>query len=103
MGWHRLATAGTGDHTTSKEVIVGVTQVPKIVNLALSDRVVGRIIVVKDETGSAGVQGQEIRIFAQSALIDGNSEYDITTDYGFVKLYCNGTNWFVIGRSYAAP
>jgi hypothetical protein len=100
MGWHRLATQVGGTHTTSKEVIIGVKQTPKNIILAASDRIGGRIFVIKDETGTAGQQDLEIRIDAEGANIDGSSSGTyITQNYGFVALYCDGSNWFVIGRS----
>jgi hypothetical protein len=103
MGWHRIATVGTGDHTTTKEVVVGVRQVPKTVYLAASDRAVaGRIMIVKDETGAAGVQDQEIRIDALGAKINGStSQKVIQKNYGYVALYSDGTDWFTMGQDIA--
>ena len=50
----------------------------------------GRIIVIKDESGSCS-GGNTITI--SGATIDGASSVVLNTAYASVRLYCSGTNW----------
>lgn len=52
----------------------------------------GQIVVVKDESGNAGTN--TITINGAGANIDGAGSTTITTNYGTVRLYSDGTNWF---------
>ena len=87
--------AAVTDYSTVDEVIVGVTSTAsaRTIDLTSSDCVVGRIIIVKDESGAANVNN--ITVTTQGAeTIDGAATYVINTAYGTVRLYSNGTNWF---------
>lgn len=55
----------------------------------------GFMLMVKDESGAAGVRFITINPNA-SEKIDGASSLVINTNYGAVKLITNGTNWFVL-------
>ena len=83
------------DYTTEGETIIGVTDttVARTITLASSDCVDGRIIIIKDESGGAGANN--ITVTTQgSETIDGNSTATIDVNYGSLRLYSNGTNWF---------
>lgn len=55
----------------------------------------GRIVVVKDAGGNA--ETHNITIDTEgSELIDGSATKVISTDYGVVRLYSDGTDWFTI-------
>jgi len=53
----------------------------------------GRILIIKDCTGSAATNNITINPNA-SELIDGASSKVITSNWGEVQLQSNGTNWF---------
>jgi hypothetical protein len=54
--------------------------------------IAGDWLEVKDEAGNAGASN--IIITATNALIDGATNATIATNYGSVKIYSNGTNFF---------
>jgi len=85
------------DYTTSGETIIGITDtsVERTITLASADCVAGRLITIKDESGGAGTHS--ITIATQgSETIDGASTATINTNYGCIRLYSNGNNWFTI-------
>lgn len=58
----------------------------------------GRKITIKDESGAAGVGGG-ILVAGGAATIDGSVvPLHINTNYGYVTLVMDGTNWFVTSR-----
>lgn len=56
----------------------------------------GRVLTVKDSTGSAGTNNITINPSA-AETIDGGSSYIINRNNGVVRLSSDGTNWFVTG------
>lgn len=77
------------------DVIIGVTDtsVPRTITLASLDVADGRIMLIKDESGSAGTNN--ITIATEGAeTIDGASSTSIIVDYGVLRIYSDGTNWF---------
>lgn len=80
---------------TAGESIFGVTDtsIARTVTIDTDDEVSGRSIIVKDESGGAGTNN--ITITTESgSLIDGVASIPITVNYGVLRLYFNGTNWF---------
>ena len=55
----------------------------------------GRMVVVKDAGGNASANNITIDTEG-SELIDGSATKVISTDYGAVRLYSDGTDWFTI-------
>ena len=55
----------------------------------------GRMLIIKDAGGNANTNNITIDTEA-SETIDGQATNVISTDYGVVRLYSDGTNWFVI-------
>ncbi len=54
----------------------------------------GREIIIKDESGNASINN--ITISTESTtLIDGSASLTMSTDYEVVRLYCDGSNWFI--------
>lgn len=52
-----------------------------------------QFFIVKDESGSAGA-GNSITLTPASGTIDGAANKAITTAYGVIRYYANGTNCF---------
>jgi hypothetical protein len=60
---------------------------------AASTVAVGQEMVIKDEAGTAGTNTITVAV-ASSGTIDGAASKTITTNYGSLKVYSNGTQWF---------
>jgi len=88
----------TSTYTTSGDTIIGVdpSEGSVTVTLATADRVPGRIIIIKDESGNAGTSNT-ITIQGNDVDID-NGDYVIAAPYGFLKVYSDGSQWFIIGK-----
>jgi len=85
------------DTTSTSNLIIGVTNTAtaRTITLQTADCVARRIIIVKDQSGGAGINN--ITIATQGAeTIDGAATAVIAANYGQVTLYSNGTNWFII-------
>jgi hypothetical protein len=81
--------------STYNDVIIGVTNTaaPRTITLSSADVANGKFIIIKDESGAASANN--ITIATEGAeLIDGEASVEITADYGVIRLYSNGTNWF---------
>lgn len=89
----RTATAVSAN--TAGEIIIGVTSTAaaRTVTLDSSDVVNGQIIIIKDESGGAGTNNITVATEGLET-IDGASTMDITADYGCLRVYSDGTNWF---------
>ena len=57
----------------------------------------GRRVIIKDVDGNAGTNNITIDTEG-SETIDGAATLVIAANYGFAELYCDGTNWFVLGK-----
>lgn len=91
----RVATAVSV--STTVEGIVGVTNTaaPRTITLSTDDLEAGRVIIIKDESGGAGTNN--ITVTAQNPgtnKIDGANTQVISTNYGVLRVYGNGTHWF---------
>lgn len=83
------------DFTTISEVIIGVTNTDaaRTINLASAATEDGKIIIIKDESGAAGTNN--ITIATEGAeTIDGAATKTINSNYGVLRVYSDGTNWF---------
>ena len=83
------------DYTTSGDTIVGVDSSGGAVTVRLSssDAQAGRVVIVKDEGGKAGTNN--ITITTEGGeTIDGGASVTISSNYGVVRLYSDGSNWF---------
>jgi hypothetical protein len=88
-----IANATTGDR------LIGIanTAAPLTLNLLpIAELPAGDTITIKDETG--GAAANNITVTPSSELIDGSGTYVINTNYGYVTLYSDGTNYFVIAQ-----
>ena len=80
---------------TDKEIILGVdTSEPRTIYLSDEDLKEGRIIIIKDETGNAGTNNITVEPETSGVLIDGEDHKVINTNYGVLRLYSDGNNWF---------
>jgi hypothetical protein len=90
---YRSATAASV--TSASQTIIGVTSTAatRTITLATADTVAGRVIIVKDESGGAGTNN--ITVTTQGGqTIDGAASITISSNYGVVRVYSDGTNWF---------
>lgn len=62
----------------------------------LSNPTTGRTFYIVDESGNANTNN--ITVNGNGQNINGSSTYVINTDYGFVKVVYNGTQYLVIGK-----
>ncbi len=61
--------------------------------VTLPSATVGQVIIVKDETGSAGTH--TITVAAPAGeTIDGAASVALSTNYGVVRCYASGSAWF---------
>lgn len=82
--------------------VFGCTDTTSPVTLTLSSALLAQgsisspvFVNVKDETG--GASSEFITIEAESStLIDGVGSIDITSDYGSLSLYSDGSGWFTL-------
>jgi len=91
-----LQTHVTDDYTAGDEVFIGVDTSSKAITVTLDNSIsptLGRIIIIKDESGDAGTYN--ITIDPDSRNIDGSgSNATINTAWGVLRLYSDSTNWF---------
>lgn len=94
MGLTRRATA-TDTNSAATDIIIAVTSTAaaRTITLRTEDTVGRRIYIIKDESGGAAANNITVDT-AGSALIDGAATAVIATNYGVLRIYCNGTNWF---------
>lgn len=88
-------TAVASDYNNVSEVIIGVTSTAsaRTVQLMTASLAAGKVVIVKDESGGAG--SNNITISTEgSETIDGAASATISSNYGAVRLYCDGSNWF---------
>ena len=92
----KRAAVSTTPYSTAGENLVGVTTTAVLMTVTLSnaDKVAGRTVEVKDESGNAGTGGFGIVVQPQTGTIDGQASLPIGTDYGVLRVYSDGANWF---------
>ncbi len=93
---HRVAVSASNYSTGPQDYMICYTSITSggnTVTLGSSQVEDGRIIIVKDESGNAGTDN--ITVATQgSETIDGAATVTINTNYGVVRLYSDGSNWF---------
>lgn len=74
--------------------VVGVTSTAsaRTITLFSATGLAGKVLIVKDESGAANTNN--ITITPAAGNIDGAGTKVISTAYGVVRLYTDGTNWF---------
>ncbi len=83
------------DKLLGEEVIVGVKNTDEIRTLILQSAIKknGKVLIIKDESGRAEVHNIIVETELEET-IDGQDSLLINTDYGVLRLYSDGTNWF---------
>lgn len=96
FGYRKDGSAGTVDALTGDRIIgVSNTGVPVTVNLlAIAELPAGDTITIKDESG--GAAANNITVTPASETIDSAGTHVINTNFGYVTLYSDGTNYFII-------
>lgn len=61
-----------------------------------SNLAAGSIFFIKDESGAAGTNNITVSVNGGVKTIDGSTSYVINTNYGSLRVYYNGTNYFII-------
>ena len=93
--WNRQATAVSVNTNGSPLVAVTNTTAPRTVTILTAHAVNGRVMIFKDESGGAGTNNITIATEG-GGLIDGLASINITVNYGVLKIYSDGTNWFTL-------
>ena len=75
-----------GVDTTAKEITITLPSTATVAE--------GKIFLIKDEGGNAGTNNIIIATTG-ATTIDGNSLVRITSDYGALSIYYNGTEWSI--------
>jgi len=92
----RRAVGAGGTTTEAMDYLIAITAITgggDTVTLQTADCVLNRELVVKDESG--GASSANITIATQGAeTIDGAATATISTNYGHITVYSNGSNWF---------
>ena len=89
----------TGTANSDGETIIGITTTAACaITLLAAHCVEGRVIVIKDESGVSRESADLITVTAAGTTIDGEGSQTISGEYGYIKVYSNGTEWFIIGR-----
>ena len=99
FGLKRAAIADTNttlDGTQSLVVYTSLTA-GRTITLPSATTNVGRIYMIKDETGSAATYNLTLAT-TSSQTIDGASTAVINTNYGHIAVYSDGANWKILWR-----
>ncbi len=89
-----------GTHTvkdTEQIILVHTAGGPPIVLLPNST-VHGRIFTIKDRDGNASGANVTIRSVSGTVYIDNTTSKVINTDYGYMTVVFNGTQYFIISK-----
>lgn len=80
---------------TGDDCIIGVNTTSAAVTITLGSDLVseGRIVIIKDIGGAAATNAITVATEG-SETIDGSASTTITTNYGVLRLFSDGTNWF---------
>jgi hypothetical protein len=104
LGLNRTGVADTAYSILGTDCIIAYTSLTagRTATLPTAASVTGRTYLVKDETGTAATNNITVAT-TSSQTIDGASTYVISTNYGWVAVYSDGTNWKITYRAGAAP
>ena len=89
-------TASASDYAaTDGDFIIGITDTSssKTVTLPAASGRAGKVYIIKDESGGALLNNITVDGNA-SETIDGATTQAIITNYGVLRIYCDGANWF---------
>jgi hypothetical protein len=86
---------GLFPYQSTSETVIGVTDTTstRTVTLATADCTVGRVMIIKDESGNAAANN--ITVNTQGGEnIDNSASVAISANYGVVRVYATGSKWF---------
>lgn len=96
-GYVKDGTATVNADVGDRLIGVSNTGVPVTVNLlAIAELPAGDTITIKDESGGAATNN--ITVTPVSENIDGAPTHVINTNFGYVTLYSDGSNYFIIAQ-----
>lgn len=76
-------------------IAVTSTASSRTISLPAASTASGIVYIIKDESGGAGTNNIVINPDG-SETIEGALTYALSTNYGSITIYCNGTTWFVM-------
>jgi len=81
--------------TDVNDVIIGVTSTAaaRTISTTAADQIAGRVLIIKDESGAAGTNNITFDP-AGAVTVDGAATKLVNANYGVIRMYCDGTNWF---------
>ncbi len=100
-GWRTRRTATATDYTVLvTDHLIGVTSTAaaRTITLPAAANVSGMEVIVKDESGGAGTNNISV-VVSGGGNIDASATYTIATNYGKVRMYSNGTQWFTLATT----
>lgn len=82
---------------TSSDYIIGVTDTSaaRVMSLPAAPST-GQVFVIKDQSGAASNGNLSVDVTGGVVTIDGATSYVISSNYGSITVYFNGTNYNVI-------
>jgi len=92
---HKRTAIATHYTASATDYIIGITSVPLSIEFNATVFNDGQVVVVKDESGNASATSVIAISGASTQTIDGDDDVAISSPYGSILLYCNGTNWFI--------
>lgn len=77
------------------DYIIGVDTTSAAVTVTIPTALMedGRVLIINDEGGNAGTNNITVAT-GGSEKVDGAATGSITTDYGTLALYSDGSNWY---------
>ena len=85
--------AGYAALTTDYLIAYTLLTAARTVTLPAASGMTNHILIVKDESGAAGTNNITINVTA-GGTIDGASSKVISSNYGVIEVYSNGSQWF---------
>jgi len=91
----RTAVNDAGYSALTSDYLIAFTSLtaPRTITLPAASDMNNHILIVKDECGAAGTNNITINVTAGGS-IDGASSKVINSNYGFIEVYSNGSQWF---------
>lgn len=92
---HKRVEVITSYTASANDYFLAVTGVPTSILFDATSFSAGQVIIIKDESGNASVANKITLSPGASQTIDGAGNLLISSPYGSVLLYSNGSNWFI--------
>jgi hypothetical protein len=94
---NRVTVTDANYTSTSSDYLIAYISITagRTVNLPAASSMTNKTLIIKDESGSAGPHNITIDGFG-SESIDGSATKSISTNFGTMTIYSNGSSWFTI-------